>query len=107
MINEQLLNDIRSWGFDKGILREFEGPELPARRKAQALKTVEEVNELLEAIESGDRDAARDAIGDVVVTLIMQCELWETGLGSCVYDAYQEIKNRTGKMVNGQFEKDQ
>ena len=104
MINEQLINDIRHWGFDKGILGHE--PTQKAKR-AQALKTVEEVQELLEAIDADDREAARDAIGDVVVTLIMQCELWDTGLGSCVYDAYQEIKGRTGKMVDGQFVKDQ
>ena len=103
MLNEILINDIRQWGFDKGIL----GHE-PTRkaRQAQALKTVEEVAELMEAIQADDREGARDAIGDVVVTLIMQCELWDTGLGSCVYDAYQEIKGRTGKMVDGQFVKD-
>ena len=102
-MNDPLLELVRQWGFDKGILGHE--PTQKARR-AQALKTVEEVQELLEAIDADDRDAARDAVGDIVVTLIMQCELWETGLGSCIYDAFQEIKGRTGKMVDGQFVKD-
>lgn len=106
MINESVIEDIRQWGYAKGILREFEGPELPDRRLAQWKKTEEELWELYDAIEKGDRDAARDAVGDICVTLVMQAELWDTGLGSCIYDAYQEIKNRTGKMVDGQFVKD-
>ena len=103
MIGNVLIDDIRQWEFDKGILGHE--PTQKAKR-AQALKTVEEVQELLDAIDSDDRDAARDAIGDICVTLIMQCEMWDTGLGSCLYDAYQEIKGRTGKMVDGQFVKD-
>ena len=103
MIDNVLIEDIRQWGFDKGILG-FEAT--PKARKAQAMKTVEEVQELLDAINADDRVAARDAIGDIIVTLVMQAELWETGIGSCVYDAYQEIKNRKGKMVDGQFVKE-
>ena len=41
--------------------------------KAQAWKTVEEVNELLVAIENGDRDEMADAYGDILVTLVMGC----------------------------------
>ena len=104
MIDSTLIEDIRQWGFDKGILGAHEYTE--HSRHKQAMKTVEEVQELLEAIQKGSREEARDAVGDIVVTLIMQCEMWDTGLGSCVYDAYQEIKNRTGKMVDGQFVKD-
>lgn len=102
-MNDRLIEDVRQWGFDKGIL----GHEpTPKARKAQALKTVEEVQELFEAIENNDRHEARDAIGDIIVTLIMQAELWETGIESCLYDAYQEIKGRKGKMVDGQFVKE-
>jgi len=38
---------------------------------AQATKTQEELNELFEAIESDDREAMKDAYGDILVTLIM------------------------------------
>lgn len=109
MINELLINDIRQWGFDKGILNleNLDNHEdLRNLRLAQAEKTKEELRELFDAIESDNREEARDAIGDVIVTLIMQAELWDTGIGSCLYDAYQEIKGRTGKMVDGQFVKD-
>lgn len=104
MINEILLDNIREWGFEKGILGDHEYTQ--HTRHKQAMKTVEEVAELLEAIQAGDRAAAKDAIGDICVTLVMQSEMWDTGLGSCIYGAYQEIKGRTGKMVDGQFVKD-
>jgi len=41
--------------------------------EAQWMKTVEEVNELLDAIKAGNRDEMKDAYGDILVTLIMGC----------------------------------
>ena len=37
---------------------------------AQAAKTIEEVGELAAALNSNDRTAAKDAYGDILVTLI-------------------------------------
>lgn len=108
MMNDKLIEDVRNWGFDKGILRDPDNYEdLQQMRKAQATKTLEEVMELLEAIDNDNRDEVRDAIGDTIVTLIMVAELHQTGIYSCLNDAYHVIKNRTGKMVDGQFVKDE
>ena len=63
---------------------------------AQATKTQEELNELFEAIESGDREAMKDAYGDILVTLIMGCACADLDLVECLDGAYQEIKNRKG-----------
>ena len=68
-----LIEDIKSWGLDRGIL------PYPDRH-AQFKKTAEEVGELLEAIHDNDPDAAEDAIGDIIVTLIMQAEAWGTDI---------------------------
>jgi NTP pyrophosphatase (non-canonical NTP hydrolase) len=88
------------WGVDKGILP-YPDPV------AQFEKTVEEVEELKEAIIFGDRDEVRDAIGDIFVTLVMQTQAWDLYMGECVQQAYNQIKNRKGRMVNGQFVKEQ
>lgn len=63
---------------------------------AQATKTQEELNELFEAIESGDREAMKDAYGDILVTLIMGCACADLDLVECLNGAYQEIKGRKG-----------
>ena len=74
---------------------------------AQAIKTLEEVTELLEAIHKGDRAAQIDAYGDILVTLIVGCATADLDLVECLDSAYQQIKDRTGHLdVNGVFVKD-
>ena len=63
---------------------------------AQATKTQEELNELFEAIESGDREAMKDAYGDILVTLVMGCACADLDLVECFKGAYNEIKDRKG-----------
>lgn len=106
MMNDILINNVRDWGYDKGILAEYKDYELPTIRMAQAKKTYEELHELYDAINSNNRAEAKDAIGDIIVTLIMQAELWDTGIGSCLLGAYDVIRKRKGKMVDGQFVKE-
>lgn len=87
------------WGADKGILDNSDPQH-------QFLKTLEEVNELYEAILDNDVDAVKDAIGDIRVTLILQAELWGLDEQDCLDHAFSVISGRTGKMVNGVFVKD-
>jgi len=94
-----LTDDILGWGITKGIL-----PYPDAL--AQLAKTKEEVEELEQAINDKNVDEVKDAIGDIFVTLVMQTEAWELTMEDCVQAAYNQIKHRTGKMVNGQFVKD-
>jgi diacylglycerol kinase len=47
-----------------------------------------------------------DGIGDCVVVLTNLAELMNTNIETCIDIAYNEISNRTGKMVNGTFKKD-
>ena len=48
----------------------------------------------------------RDGIGDVVVTLIILAMQNNMDLYECLNQAYSEIKNRQGEMVNGVFVKE-
>ena len=73
---------------------------------AQAGKTIEEVNELVEAIIKDDREEIVDALGDILVTIIIQAEMQGLSLVQCLNSAYNVISKRTGKMVDGQFVKD-
>ena len=90
---------VEQWAEEKGILSN-------ATPLTQAMKTQEEVNELYRAILDDNRDEIKDAIGDIMVTLIIQCKMQGMDLQDCLESAYNVIKNRTGKMVGGIFVKD-
>ena len=87
------------WAKEKGILDK-------ATPITQGLKTLEEVNELLVAIVNDDREEIKDAIGDIVVTVIIQAEMQGMDIEDCLESAYNIIKHRKGKMQNGQFVKE-
>ena len=72
----------------------------------QALKLVEEVGETCRAILKEDAHEMIDGIGDCVVVLTNLAELIGTPIEDCIDQAYDEIRNRTGKMVNGTYKKD-
>lgn len=73
---------------------------------AQAIKTLEEVTELLEAIHTGDRAAQADAYGDILVTLIVGCATADLDLTECLSLAYEQIKDRKGYLdAQGVFHK--
>ena len=90
---------VEHWAEEKGILAK-------ATPMAQALKTLEETTELCTAINSDDRAEIIDAMGDIMVTLIIQAKMQGLKLEDCLESAYNVIAKRTGKMVNGQFVKD-
>lgn len=60
---EQFQQNVQTWAAARGIY-EHSTP------LAQALKAVSEVGELADAVIKGDRDALKDAIGDVAVCLV-------------------------------------
>ena len=77
------------WGEARGIVQN-------STAFAQALKTQEELNELVEALNKDDKAAIKDAYGDILVTLIMGCACADIDLVSCLESAYEEIKDRKG-----------
>ena len=149
------------WADKKGILQN-------GTPYKQLLKTGEEILELLHAIEDNNLDEIEDAIGDIVVTLIIYAEMkkitckrdfknysfkaddtaahrlvtdysvllqtekfgkslkpiidmhemmmiklhriackYNLNIWECLQSAYNVIKNRKGKMINGTFVKDE
>jgi NTP pyrophosphatase (non-canonical NTP hydrolase) len=88
------------WGEARGIVQN-------STPYAQAQKTQEELNELFDAIVKQDKDAMKDAYGDILVTLIMGCACADVDLVSCLELAYNEIKDRKGYLnVDGVFVKE-
>ena len=90
---------IRLWAEDRGLYHKGDP-------KTQSLKLVEEVGEICRAILKDNHSDIEDGIGDAVVVLTNLAELQGTTIEACIDRAYNEIKDRTGKMSNGTFKKD-
>jgi NTP pyrophosphatase (non-canonical NTP hydrolase) len=90
---------IREWADERGLYDKGD-------TKTQALKLVEEMGEICRAILKDDKEQIIDGIGDCVVVLTNLAELINVPIELCIDTAYDEIKNRSGKMVNGTFKKD-
>jgi hypothetical protein len=74
---------------------------------AQAIKTHEELGELLSALHRKSWLEVRDAYGDILVTLIIGADLAGLDLVDCLALAYGQIKDRKGYLrEDGVFIKD-
>ena len=93
---------VRDWGAERNII----GRYAKATIHTQFDKFLEESGELDIAITNDKHDEITDGIGDTAVTLILLAELHGVTFEDCLEWAYNEIKNRSGKMVDGQFVKD-
>lgn len=98
---------VLDWARDRGILTK-------GTPVAQAHKIVEEATEVLEAVEALNHADTGEQyeqllsdveieIGDVLVTLIIECNLLDLSMNECLTAAYEKINTRKGDMVNGQF----
>lgn len=112
---KELNVSVLKWAENKGILDK-------ATPMTQHSKTIEEIEELTEALEAQEDDLVefenskgvisnteheiKDAIGDIIVTLIIQSKMQNLTIEDCLESAYNVISKRTGKMVNGVFVKD-
>lgn len=112
---ERLQGSVVAWAHNKGIF----GAATPQN---QMTKTIEEVMETQMAIMAQQmgmsqfvnakgktvdtRAEIEDGIGDVLVTLIIQCEMQGIDPLEALEGAYNIISKRTGKMVGGVFVKD-
>lgn len=96
---KQLEKNVIQWAKDRGI-------DHPSNAKNQLLKSFEEMGELSRGILKNDRELIIDSIGDVLVTLIILAQTQNLTLKECLDYAWNEIKDRKGKTVNGTFIKD-
>ena len=94
---KELIDKTIQWHHDRNLI---EG----STDKAQFIKLVEELGELQDNIMEG-KDF-KDDIGDMLVVMINLCERNNTTLEECLAVAYNDIKDRKGKMVDGIFVKE-
>ena len=90
---------IRMWAEERGLYDSGDP-------KTQTLKLMEEAGEICRAVLKNDDEGVIDGIGDCVVVLTNLAELSGNTIEKCIEHAYNEIKDRTGKMNNGTFKKD-
>ena len=94
------MNDlILQWAEERGILK-------PENANRQILKLFEECGELAGAMAKNKHSEIVDAIGDIQVVLIILCKQLGYDYEQCLVDAYNVIKERKGKLINGIFVKD-
>lgn len=98
-----LINKINQWADDRDLKQ--------ADPKIQWMRITEEVGEirgvLLKPTKFTQPKAAlKDAIGDTLVTIIVLAHQLDLDVTECLGLAYEEIKNRKGKMINGTFIKE-
>ena len=92
-----LENKIVQWHNDRNLL---DG----STDHQQFEKLLEEVEELRLNIKHGQ--SVVDDIGDIIVVLINIAHRSNLTLEQCMQHAYNDIKNRKGRMVNGLFVKE-
>ena len=92
------INNIKKWHYDRNLI---EG----ANDKDQICKLIQEVGELSDNV-CKQRDV-RDDIGDIIVVLINIAERNDITIAECLAQAYDDIKDRKGKMVDGIFIKEE
>jgi len=95
-----IYNKILEWAKEKGILDKGDP-------KTQLIKLVEEQGELAQAILKNDKEEIKDAVGDMIVVLTNLTYFYNLNIPECVESAYNEIKDRKGKMINNTFVKNE
>jgi NTP pyrophosphatase (non-canonical NTP hydrolase) len=101
---EKLEELVIQWAKDRNILENSNAIK-------QISKTQEELDETLDALkrlEQGEESMLEvaDGIGDMLVTIILLAKIVGLNSVDCLADAYDEIKDRKGKMINGLFVKE-
>ena len=99
-MRDDLENKIIQWHKDRNLINgstdldQYQG------------KLLEEVDELGVNIAMGNKNGIVDDIGDIIVVLINIAHRNNLSLYECMHHAYNDIKDRKGKMIDGVFVKE-
>jgi len=98
--SQMMFNRIRTWAETRGLYDKGDP-------MVQYVKLQEEAGELAKALLKDDQPEVIDAIGDMVVVLTNLAHQRGVYIETCIQTAYDVINQRTGKMINGTFVKDE
>lgn len=91
---------IRDWAQERNLIR-------GSTPEKQFTKLIEEVGELAAGIARGRDDAIMDGIGDCLVVLTILAAQHGMDIEECIAAAWNEIKDRKGRMVDGVWVKEE
>ena len=99
-----LIAKINEWADERNLKQ--------ADPKIQWMRITEEVGEIRDVLLkptkfTDPQMALKDAVGDTLVTIIVLAHQLDLDVTECLSIAYEEIKNRKGKMINGTFVKEE
>lgn len=92
-------DNIRRWALARNLI-EGSTPE------KQFTKLIEEIGELATGLAKKRDDLVMDGIGDAVVVLTILAAQRGVNIEACIDMAWDEIKDRKGRMVDGVFVKE-
>lgn len=95
----ELITNVVQWANDRNLIKGSDP-------KSQLLKTMSELGELADGINKNRMGEIMDGIGDTVVTLIIVAAQYNLTLEECLEVAFNEIKDRRGRMIDGVFLKE-
>jgi len=100
---DELIEKIKEWANERNLK--------DADANIQWMRVTEEVGEIRDVLLKPTKFtepqvALKDAIGDTLVTIIVLAHQLDLDVTECLGIAYEEIKNRKGKMINGTFVKE-
>ena len=97
---EELQELVIDWAYERNIID-------AKKTSKQFMKVTEELGELAEGINKDNQGQIKDSLGDILVTLIILSKDLDVDLLDCLKGAYDVIKDRTGRTVNGVFVKEE
>lgn len=95
---EVLTTKIKLWAEERNLHQ--------ADPDKQMLKLGEEFGELCQGMAKNNPEQIIDSIGDMYVVMTILSMQLGLDIEECVQMAYEEIKDRKGKMINGVFVKE-
>lgn len=101
IVEEEQMNltaKIKQWAVDRNLHT--------ANPDKQMLKLFEELGELAEGMAKDRQEQVADSIGDIYVVLTILSTQLGMDIEECIALAYDEIKDRRGKMIDGVFVKE-
>ena len=93
---DELIQNVKIWAKEKDLLKK-------ENSQAQMLKVLEEVGDTAGALLKNKNQEIIDGLGDSFVTLIILCYQLDLEPKESLQTAWNEIKNRKGKTINGTF----
>ena len=94
---EELTKLIIKWHHDRNLIK-------GSSDKDQVLKLMQELGELSDSVCKGND--VKDDLGDMMVVMLNIMERQGVTMEECLKTAYNDIKDRKGRMVDGIFVKE-